>query len=89
MRVSEDNIMLKIERYVEEWPDARWGRGHIVLDDQNFEDASIESCLSSNDNDESLNEGPIEEFLRALLIMPEAKRWADLEEWGLRFDADV
>jgi len=39
-----------VDKFLDKWPDAEYGPGHIVLSDDNVENACIDWCLSLLDS---------------------------------------
>lgn len=81
--VLEQETFDRIEAFLEEWPDAAYGPGHIVLDDCNLGDGHIQFCLDKLDTyrarDYSTEHTAEElaatrEFLEWLLTIPEDDR---------------
>jgi hypothetical protein len=71
----------RIDKFLELWPGADFGPGHIVLGDCNIDDRSMRYCLEAcrtwdpNDEDFSAEEiAATVEFLESLLAIPEDDR---------------
>ncbi len=69
----------RIDRFLEEWPDAEYGPAHIVLSDCNLEDVHIDFCLAEFDKDDEHIYWPGEleatrAFLSELRALPEDQR---------------
>ena len=82
--MSENKAVQIIDEFLEVYPYARWGPGHVVFDDHNLEDSSIEFCLKACDEppefglDDELGQPDMIDSsrvtLKKLLEIPETER---------------
>lgn len=82
-------MLKKVDRFLEQYPNAEYGPAHVVLSDYNFEDEWLNSCMTGlefamqmiESGQESRPSHSIEElfatlnFLRELKATPEDERF--------------
>jgi hypothetical protein len=78
-----NEVTERIERFLNDWPSAEFGPGHIVFGDYNLETHHIDYCLKETEADNETDPDELRAtiaFLRELRDIPEERRCKGLDD---------
>lgn len=78
-------ILKLIDAFVDVWPDAEYGKGHIVLSDYNLTNENIMFVIQELEKDLDRPDLPTAAFMLVLSLIPEEQRLQAMNEyWNIQ-----